>query len=358
MSVGSCGINIDEQNITLNGDTNVNGTLTLTDENQGFILAGDGGRTQITPQSIGSYAAFTGNSTNDLNIYKSYSQYLPVASNGATATTATWSTINEFGIVPSSTYIPLTAQTSTFRKGISTVTPISITNTYKIYVDNSLVSTITNSTQTVSNIGSYTTTAKGALRIDRITTATFRTSDLNGDNGTYYISGTLTYHVQIPKEKFSLLGYDGFACNFGTNSNVYFGSSGAWLRYGNYGISITSSGLRKYNGSSFVPFNRLNVVRTSASSYTIGADDDLIVTTSNSSQSIIFPYPSSYTGRVIYVKCNGSSGPNIYCNSTSNSTAYFLRPGAGTTKDVYFNLGGNTEMFISDGYSWIRGYMG
>ena len=170
--------------------------------------------------------------------------------------------------------------------------------------------------------------------------------------------GSLNYKVQIPKECFTLIGYNGFASNFGTNSNVYFGGSGAYLRYGDYGLSITSTGIKKLSGSSWIPLNYLKVVRTSSSSYSIPAGVDFVVTTSNSSQSIIFPLPSSHTGRVIYVKCNSSTGPTIYCNSTSNSTAYFLRPGAGTTKDVSFNIGGNTEMFISDGYSWIRGYMG
>lgn len=366
MEVGSCGINIAEQKITLNGDTDINGTLTLTDENQGFILAGDGGKTQITPQSIGSYDTFTASTTNNIFVNKSYGQYLQRVAEGVTSTTATWYTMNDFGIVPNGTYIPLTYQSSSFRKdGTSTfVSPVSVSNLYQIYIDNNLVSTITNTSTSVNSIGSYTTTSKGQLSIYRSTTATFRVSDLSNNNtsqyqtDSFYLIGSLNYKVQIPKESFTLIGYNGFASNFGTNSNVYFGGSGAYLRYGDYGLSITSTGIKKLSGSSWIPLNNLKVVRTSASSYSIPAGVDFVVTTSNSSQAIIFPFPSSHTGRVIYVKCNSSTGPTIYCNSTTNSTAYFLRPGAGTTKDVSFNLGGNTEMFISDGYSWIRGYMG
>ena len=45
-------IKIGDGNITLNGDTKVNGSLTLNDKKQGFLLVGNGGTTEISPNSI------------------------------------------------------------------------------------------------------------------------------------------------------------------------------------------------------------------------------------------------------------------------------------------------------------------
>ena len=58
LQVSGCGIDVTNNQITLNGNTKVVGNLTLTDSDQGFILQGNGGTTLITPQSIGTYNDF------------------------------------------------------------------------------------------------------------------------------------------------------------------------------------------------------------------------------------------------------------------------------------------------------------
>ena len=57
-------IKIGDGNITLNGDTKVNGSLTLNDEKQGFLLLGNGGITEISPKSIGTYNDFKSSNNN------------------------------------------------------------------------------------------------------------------------------------------------------------------------------------------------------------------------------------------------------------------------------------------------------
>ena len=361
LQVGECGINIDEQNITLNGDTQVNGTLTLTDDDQGFLLVGDGGKTQITPTSLGTYSNFTTASTNNYTVSKQYQTQVQPWAPTESSTTASWFTTNNFGIVQSGSYIPLSGQTSFFRNVNSgnALIPISITNTYKIYINDSLVSTITNSTQSVTNIGSYTTSAKGTLRIDRLTYATFRTANLINNS----VIGHISYVVQLPREMFTLIGYDGIGSNFGTNSNVYFGSEGSYFRYGNYGINISNNGIKKLVGNSWLPLNYLNVVRTSNSTYNLGDSDkqqiEMLVTTSSSSQTIILPKPSTCIGRRIYIKCNGSGSPKVYCDSTGNTTKYFVSPTSNYNDILSFtDFGSPLRVFISDGTYWQVGYQG
>ena len=58
MSVNNTYLKIGDGNITLNGDTQVNGSLTLHDEDTGFVLQGTSGTTEIKPKSIGTYENF------------------------------------------------------------------------------------------------------------------------------------------------------------------------------------------------------------------------------------------------------------------------------------------------------------
>ena len=377
MQVGSCGINIDEQSITLNGDTAVNGTLTLTDEDTGFILAGDGGSTQITPQSIGTYSAFAARSTKTYINQKSYSQLLPSVAYPVTEssyTEGTWTQTNNFGTVPSGAYITLSIHSVSFRKYNSStiLTPRSVSTVYKIYQDDTLVKTVTLSSTSANTITSYTTTAKCTLKVQQTCTVSFYVNTYWGSSSSsssstpatiredgYRVIGSIYYKIALPLEAFSILGYDGFASNFGTNSNVYFGKDGAYLRYGGYGLNISSSGLKKLSGSSWVPLNYMNVIRTSTVNYTIPDDIDMVVTTGSTDQNIIFPLPSACTGRVIYVKRNGSGSPHIYAGSTSHTSgSYFLRPGDWGSYDAYVSPGSNFSMFISDGTHWNWGYQG
>ena len=357
LQVQDCGINIDEKSITLNGDTNVNGTLTINDEDTGFLLAGNGGSTQISPKSLGTYSDFTSTTTNALRAIKSYSIYISNP-NAAQTVSATWSFTQSFGNVQSGASIPLTLQNSYFRgyRQSSLITPSSTINEYKIYIDDTLVQTYTNYQRTISPIGTFTTSSSGELKIFRSTTAVFSEEQIQANP---IITGELSYKIEIPNGAFTLIGYDGIASNFGTNANVYFGSSGAFMKYGQIGLGVTASGLTKWNGTSWVPLNYLNVVRTSSTNYTIPDNVDMIVTTGSADQNVIFPFPSTCVGRVIYVKRNAAGDIKIWCGSTSTTSEnYFLRPGDWATYDATFWQDSPLNMYISDGQHWIRGYQG
>jgi len=57
------------KNITLNGDTIINGYLVLNDSDTGFILNSSNGSVQISPENIGSYSNFTGKTENDILVF-------------------------------------------------------------------------------------------------------------------------------------------------------------------------------------------------------------------------------------------------------------------------------------------------
>ena len=205
-------------------------------------------------------------------------------------------------------------------------------------------------------VGTYTATTAGTLKIERTSIVYFSKATVQSSP---IINGRLTYRIAIPTPEFTLLGSDGIASNFGTNGNVYFGSSGAYMKYGNNGLAVTASGITKWNGTNWVPLNYLNVVRTSSTNYTIPDNVDMVVTTGSADQNVIFPYPSSCTGRVIYVKRNAGGDIKIWCNSTSTTSGnYFLRPGDWGDYEATFWQGSPFNMYISDGQHWIRGYQG
>lgn len=357
IQVQECGINIDDKNITLNGDTNVNGTLTINDEDTGFLLAGSGGTTQISPKSLGGYNVFTAQTTNIIRAVKSYSLYIS-NTQGDNYVSATWSFTQSFGNVQSGAVIPLTLQATTFMfyNSGTVVTPSSAGKTeYKVYLNDTLIQTFTNYSLTAATIGSFTTSTAGELKIERTTTVYFNAADIQ-DNP--ILNGTLSYRIEVPNAGFQLIGYDGIATNFGTNANVYFGTDGAYMKYGNNGLAVTTSGLTKWDGTNWIPLNYLNVVKTTSTAYTATNNEDLIVTQNSSLQNILLPYPSTCAGRVVYIKRNADGNVIVRCNSVGNTTAYFLQADQGNSYAVYINQGSAFCMYISDGSHWIQGYMG
>ena len=70
-SVNDTYIKIGDDNITLGGNTTVKGSLTLTQNDQGFKLVGSDGVTEIMPKSIGTYNEFKSSNSSKQNVVKS-----------------------------------------------------------------------------------------------------------------------------------------------------------------------------------------------------------------------------------------------------------------------------------------------
>ena len=69
-SVNDTYIKIGDDNITLGGNTIVKGSLTLTQNDQGFKLVGSDGVTEIMPKSVGTYDEFKASNTSTQNVVK------------------------------------------------------------------------------------------------------------------------------------------------------------------------------------------------------------------------------------------------------------------------------------------------
>ena len=342
--VNDVSVKIDSGQITLNGDTNVNGTLTLSEAGQGFILAG-------------TYDNFINNASPNVLVNNVISRQVEPWSLSQSTTTASWSFSNSFGTVSSGVTIPLSGQSISFRNYNSgnVLTPYSITNTYKVYINGSLISggTFTNSA-TSGSVGSFTTTSSGTLRVDVTSSVTFTTSSLVNNE----VIGIYNYYIKLPKTMFTMIGYDGIASNFGNNSNVYFGPQAAYLRYGNHGLKITSDGIMKLNPNGNGNYTTLDTVKVknitnsdvSSNIYNVAALDEFLVVNRSGTTYIQLPDASYHIGRKLYIK-NKYSGASIYIKGTIRT-----HNDVDTASEVY--IGNNSTMVLSDGTAWVRFHCG
>ena len=61
-----------------------------------------------------------------------------------------------------------------------------------------------------------------------------------------------------------LIGYDGLAVNFGTSATAYIGTESTTINYGNYGLQISPSGLKRLVGGNWIGINNLKKCRNQA----------------------------------------------------------------------------------------------
>lgn len=259
LQVGECGINIDNHSITLNGETEINGSLTLHDDNQGFLImdpTGAKGQTQITPKSIGTYGTFSGNANSLSPVGKSYDIMMRPSSNGLVY--GTWTTTNTFNNIPSGKTITLQDYNARFMiPGTGTViyppTPYSsyVTATWQIYDNGTLRKTIKKYSLRETILDTYTKNSNGQLKIVFTVSAYIQASTASQSSN--IINGAIVYRMNVPQDAFTLIGYDGIGLNFGNDKTAYFGADGTYFKYGNFGIRVTSSGLQKTtNGTTWV----------------------------------------------------------------------------------------------------------
>lgn len=354
-------VKIGDGNITLNGDTKVNGSLTLTDDRQGFLLMGNGGTTEISPKSIGSYSAFKDRTSNtirthylsdihgELNIYTNTYEFF-------------WSVTQHIGTYKKGDYIKFTNYTNDVVTNVGT----DIRTTYaKFYINENGTQTkaIDLGVKTNVDIDYYTVVNDNA---DIQVTGQFiiyapksiwnqaRGIDTNIPN-TPFISVTVEWDNEVPnKNSFMLIGYDGFGVNFGTNKTVYCGAEGFIANYGDSLFKITSDGIvEKKNGANVEVINGSSSIY-SPSYYNLKEGVDTILCKSGY---IIITLPSKpYQGQSVkifdkspqevYVNFNGYMvGANSDYNSRTHQTKYALD---GTVV--------RTFTFIGD--TWFMEYMG
>lgn len=329
MSVNNTYVKIGDGNITLNGDTKVNGSLTLHDEDQGFLLLGNGGTTEISPKSIGTYNDFKNKSTNIIKTHY-FSRVAGAQRVNANFVDFLWYTTQQLGTFNKGSYIKLMNYTNVAFANVGTEqigigTPSA---TFNIYENETLTKTITVGDKTSVDIGNYTVVGDnvdvkvvGKFKVtadasiwktnqDNISPRVSNTNnkpfidnisglDKLGFTSMPSISVTVDWKNEVPTASaFMLIGYDGFAVNFGNNKTVYCGADGFIASYGTNEFRITSDGIWRNNHPNIKVLKGTNN-SDSPATYTVQEPVDTVLCIGNYCK-VIFP-PNPYEGQTFRI---------------------------------------------------------
>ena len=262
-SVNDTYIKIGDDNITLGGNTTVKGSLTLTQNDQGFRLVGSDGITEIMPKSIGTYDEFKSANASTQNVVKS------INCSGAQSTTDgilrfEGAIIIYLGDRKKGDFIKVRFDTFESKvtngwTGSSFTNSFDISNSFSAKVMNQYNSAVLHNWNTVYAGSEYSYTFDSNTPNARIY-VTFKGNTLYSTwVGNYdvmhggkpmpmpnaYIQLTCT--VTLPTAAHMLIGYDGWGVNFGNNKTVYCGKDGFIACYGNNEFRITSEGISHNN---------------------------------------------------------------------------------------------------------------
>ena len=382
----------------MNGDTVVNGSVTINDNDTGFILNGDTGTTQITADSIGAYGDFynkanTVKMTNGSSVSFSRS---PINSQEQFR----FSFTKSLGKVNSGKNVNIKTSSINFMKPNSGTVLSGSLSTYKVEIlEGSTVKVTKSSTSSTSmNINTSFTSSGGELKIRYTIVASFSSSnwDTSSSSGPIEMPSAqcnYTLRWEYANDCFQMIGYDGHAINFGNGCVDYFGPQMSIIKYGNYAIKLSTSGLQRYvtsnlsysnkshvHGSStytdtvssayvtdWCPINGYAIRKTSriTTNYTknvyIDIMDDVIEIDNTAGMVNVFlGSPSYFTGKRIVIKKISRGGDmDVYAGYSTSQTSYRLL--RGDTLDTYYsrtNCEEYTRAYFSDGTVWIEEWLG
>lgn len=317
MSVNDTYVKIGDGNITLNGETKVNGSLTLNDEDQGFLLLGDSGTTEISPKSIGTYNEFKSKTTNTIKTHFNSTIYGSPTVDGALYGFS-WNVSQKLGTFKKGSYINLIDYTNVAFANVGTLqysigTPSA---TFYIHENGALTKTITVGDKTSVDIGNYTVVGDNVEVMvtgrftKNVSASIWGTSqDILSPRDTNItiqpirpmpsISVTVDWKNEVPTASaFMLIGYDGFAVNFGNNKTVYCGADGFIASYGINEFRITSDGIWRNNHPNIKVLKGTDN-RNSPATYTVQEPVDTVLCVGNYCK-VIFP-PNPYEGQTFRI---------------------------------------------------------
>ena len=317
MSVNDTYVKIGDGNITLNGDTKVNGSLTLNDEDQGFLLLGDSGTTEISPKSIGTYNEFKSKTTNTIKTHFNSTIFGSPTVDGALYGFS-WNVSQKLGTFKKGSYIKLLDYTNVAFANVGTLqysigTPSA---TFYIHENGTLTKTITVGDKTSVDIGNYTVVGDNVEVMvtgrftKNVSASIWGTSqDILSPRDTNItiqpikpmpsITVNVDWKNEVPTASaFMLIGYDGFAVNFGNNKTVYCGADGFIASYGINEFKITSDGIWRNNHPNIKVLKGTDN-RNSPATYTVQEPVDTVLCVGNYCK-VIFP-PNPYEGQTFRI---------------------------------------------------------
>lgn len=314
ISVNDTYVKIGDGNITLNGDTKVNGSLTLNDEDQGFLLLGDSGTTEISPKSIGTYNEFKSKTTNTIKTHYNSTIYGSPTVDG-NFYGFSWNVSQKLGTFKKGSYIKLLNYTNVAfaNVGMEQIGIGTPSATFYIHENGTLTKTITVGNKTSVDICNYTVVGDNvevmvAGRFTKNASASIwgTSQDILSPRDTIQpirpmpsISVTVDWRNEVPTASaFMLIGYDGFAVNFGNNKTVYCGADGFIASYGINEFRITSDGIWRNNHPNIKVLKGTDN-RNSPATYTVQEPVDTVLCVGNYCK-VIFP-PNPYEGQTFRI---------------------------------------------------------
>ena len=331
MSVNNTYLKIGDDNITLGGNTTVKGNLTLTQADQGFLLLGNGGITEISPKSIGTYNDFKSANTNTQQVVKT------INCNGARPTSGDilrfeGTLIIHLGDRKKGDFIKckfnsLNANVTNGWNGSSFSENFPISSSFYVSMGNSFGSLGTGGWTPISvnkefsyTFGSDITNAKIYVKFGGNTLYSRWKGNYNVyqdrkpmplPNALAEVNCTLT----LPTTAHMLIGNDGWGANFGNNKTVYCGKDGFIASYGGEEFRITSNGIWNNNKRNVKVVNGTGYPREAPNIYLIELPIDTVLCKGDNCK-VIFPKdpPQGYM-ITIYDKCRD----NCYFSSNGKS---------------------------------------
>ena len=388
LQVQDINIKIDNKQIELNGDTKVNGSLTLTDADQGFILNGGSGKTVISPQSIGSFYEFQNIANTISKLYASTTNLGREASNNTLIFNFT-KTFN-IGTVPSGKTVTLSNGSVSFMKANSgtLISTSSISVKYKLYQGSTLKNTYSSSATSMATMGTTTISSTDEMKITIEVTMTcsnsYWTTDSNKPVEMAFANCNMNIQASVPNDAFTLIGYDGIGLNFGGNGIIYFGQNMCQLQYGSHAIRVDANGIYKYCGSTssskkshiiagttytdtatsyylqeYAPLNGYKIRRVTSSGnvYADLSDDYILCRHSSGTVSIMLGSPDSFIGKCIRIKCVGKD-VNVYAGTSTSNTSYKIVRSDGSQVNGIEDNDNACRSYWSDGTYWYEEFMG
>ena len=381
MKVDETSVRLDNGNFTINADTLVNGNLTITNAQEGFILNGQNGNTYIIGDSIGTFEQFKSR-TYVTNYYNS------TTVSSSDSTTIRFNSTLNFGQLPINTTLDFINFSCIVRR-MDNVPMVLDSWSYQMNIlkDGVVVDALSGSGDGQPSMGgTYTTNATiGNYTAEIQWIATTVNSTQNPQK-----SSTIYFQTKVYTSTFNLIGTDGIGSDFGVNKTFYVGDEGTYIRYTDNNIlKVSTNGIQKYAGSTlyktqdkgwatdtctskyvseYSPINGLAVrivtgITSNPSSCYLQPNDEMILfklgsTYQGTRCNVFLGQPTTLNaGRKVYLKKMNEYG-NIYVYGDNySSTTNYIRTGDGSTTNIK-EIDYRSRYFISDGEYWIEYYCG
>lgn len=345
---------INDGQITLNGNTEINGTLNINNNSTGFILSdSNGANTIITPETLVSYDTFINSNEVPYNYNKNLTSRVLSGD-----TTISFDGELYLGTIVSGNQLKLSNQAILITKIVDgSATSVNVSNlsiTYTVKDGSTVLGTYSTTSSNISSVfKTINFTANHSTTVYIHITATVPSSSENVD----YIC-TTKFKSTITCNEIARLGSDGYACKFSSGRDVYMSEDAAVFHYDDYGLRVTSGGIQKLSNGNWYPINNITNIRELTTTSTTGSlADEFVIIRSNASISSVATYnlPNNPPlGKKIYFKCQKSGSANI--KIASNSTN-IIQPNDSTAVNNYA-IGQASAFALYDGIYWNIFYCG